>query len=103
MTNEPETLEPCPFCGGKATTRQGKNNPSLWFVDCKNMCMDFIGQSEEDVVRKWNTRYKRTCHQTNTGDCIKCSECGNFTTTRTVSKRFMPRFCGSCGAEVVDG
>lgn len=111
-----EELKPCPFCGSEPFMEKSTRYPKPrqepvdgYTVVCKNFdcigCMsdNWYRRSEKAAAKEWNTRYKRTCHQTNEGDCIKCSECGNFTTTRTVSKRFMPRFCGSCGAEVVYG
>lgn len=103
MTKE---LEPCPFCDEQPHVAKfrhnGKELDNVWFASCRSCNFSLIRKTEDEVVEAWNTRYKRTCHKTNEGDTLKCSNCGKFTTTRTASKRFKPRFCGSCGAEVVD-
>lgn len=67
MSN-PETQNPlpCPFCGGAADIRKGREPQMhcvVWEIACKrcNMspgspCVSAVGVSKKEVTGKWNTR-----------------------------------------------
>lgn len=92
MTKE---LEPCPFCGGKATVEPF--NDENWFASC-NECdatiEDFPNRSE--AAKAWNTRYKRTCRLIMRDGSPACSEC-------LAEQDYEAKFCDQCGAEVAYG
>ena len=48
-------LKPCPFCGGSGIRIEPVNKwrKSLF---CQNCHAKFIGESEEKLIEKWNTR-----------------------------------------------
>lgn len=51
-------LKPCPFCGGEAKhIKRTNEHPHVHAVWCENCnCRTSFGQSEKEVMRKWNTR-----------------------------------------------
>lgn len=120
LTNE---LEPCPFCGGEViheingTTGLYVCNKSGCYAEFK-FPQDFSRADnplrKEESERRWNTRYKPTCHNISTykpklgtfdtGGHFVCSECGFAYSFAELPYRLCPE-CGAelCGAEVVDG
>lgn len=66
MKDPMSELKPCPFCGGAANIRKGREPQMhcvVWEIACKrcNMspsspCVSAVGVSEKEVTEKWNTR-----------------------------------------------
>lgn len=59
-----EELKPCPFCGGKAVTKEGKNHAKIHvhWVECGNYqhcqvhcCTNQVG-TEKQAIKIWETR-----------------------------------------------
>lgn len=94
MTDE---LKPCPFCGGEPLAME--THPGYGLVCCSR-CGASTDPDEamppDELVKAWNTRYKRTCE---IGDGLDCSNCGAIFDIGPCDK---PRFCMYCGAEVAD-
>lgn len=97
--------KPCPFCkdGGKVEV----DNPMLGYISgygfhCIKCDAYFqLGDSEEEAIEAWNTRYERTCHKIpgrmKYGTRVpKCSECGQS----LGDKRW--NYCPNCGARVIN-
>lgn len=113
MTNE---LEPCPFCGGEVTHET--SDLGGLFV-CQNPKCDarfkFPGdfsrpvKHKEESERRFNTRYKRTCHGIKNESepkeqWVRCSECNcELWWQDPTTSEHVINFCSNCGAEVVDG
>ena len=53
-------LKPCPLCGSEAQTYR-LNKGRYWFAEClgdPGCCRIGAFASEEEAIRRWNTRYK---------------------------------------------
>lgn len=94
-------LKPCPFCGGEADMNDegAECSPDRFWACCTNHKCFVEGTgvcaTEEEVAQAWNARYERTCKPICKGTSISCDACG--------SELHDPfRFCGGCGAKVVD-
>lgn len=107
MTKE---LEPCPFCGGEVE----RNNPLPGYFSghgfhCRKCNAYFqLGDDDIEATEHYNTRYKLTCTNEYGSECtwLRCSECGaitKVTASRDMTDELMSKWCGNCGAEVVDG
>lgn len=113
MTKE---LEPCPFCGGEAMLCENLDYSYVYCMRCgcqTNEVGDIL-----DAIEAWNTRYKRTCHDTTPylsnglpyPDIFTCSECGAREDGVVKEEGMYCYNCGAmfdgkhipCGAEVVD-
>ena len=57
-------LLPCPFCGGEARVRDCTREEQTTIVNgqmhkmcgCKDYCVEMFGYTEEEAIKKWNTR-----------------------------------------------
>ena len=57
-------LLPCPFCGGEARVRDCTREEQITIVNgqmhkmcgCKDYCVEMFGYTEEEAIKKWNTR-----------------------------------------------
>lgn len=116
-------LKPCPFCGmddHAELVEDGSGGFLGAYVKCHNcnargpLHMFFppggitgrlylhnenIHENREDVVPvafdDWNSRFERTCKPIRRGTIISCGACGS-----ELHEPF--RFCGRCGARVVE-
>ena len=104
-------LKPCPFCGSE----WHEDDDDGWIridhlKDCYLSAISssttwFIKQSMDKTwfAEHWNTRAERTCEVTEYNDCGPHAEdctivlsCGH----RTLG--YIPNYCPSCGAKVVE-
>lgn len=93
----PETLKPCPFCGGVhielICMGTGLDDPHV--VQCDDCDASASGMSRDEAAAAWNRRAERTCRYV--GDEISggCSECRGWLDPAC-------SYCPSCGARVVE-
>lgn len=88
-------LKPCPFCNGSQEATQDSRGKWRGSHEC-----DFVDPSAwfdtyEEFKETWNARCERTCTPIRRGTIISCGVCGS-----ELHEPF--RFCGSCGAKVVE-
>ena len=102
-----EELKPCPFCGGEGVAYLVPDYPKKigprYSVIC-NGCgasVTTIFQYKRDAIDAWNRRAERTCRNLNPPSCrdFECSECGE---SSEFTPGFMPSYCPSCGARVIE-
>lgn len=53
---QPESLKPCPFCGGEAKLLGKTMSP--WRVRCEKCGTSTITESKKYVITRWNNRVK---------------------------------------------
>lgn len=79
-------LKPCPFCGesvvvGKLQYEMGfgiihPDNDCIW-MDTDSPCSDNIYDTEEECIKKWNTRNEKHCSNCKYSYGLRCTiNCG---------------------------
>lgn len=110
--------KPCPFCGSKYTQVRymgGKwQEPSAFSSGYRGECCGCYAvtaayNTEAEAIDAWNTRAERTCHNARLyghAYYFVCSECGwnlvNVGKDSIELAAMMLRYCGGCGAKVVE-
>jgi Lar family restriction alleviation protein len=51
-----EEIKNCPFCGELAVIEQEDKGWGYFIISCINCDANIRGETEDDVIRKWNKR-----------------------------------------------
>ena len=104
---ESDLLEPCPFCGGHATSygtrKMASGGSTHCLIHCDECSARLSAETEAEAVSAWNRRAERTCRVVSAKECggvgyaPGCSECG-----WQMADSMWHSFCPNCGARVLD-
>lgn len=105
-------LLPCPFCGSKAEMYINYAwSHSAYTILCSNslcaVCPMVECDTEEEVVKAWNTRVEKTCVMKSIKhgplyDVFQCTNCGTEFAERNTEDYIDYEYCKVCGAKVVE-
>ena len=104
---ESDLLEPCPFCGGHATSygtrKMASGGSTHCLIHCDECSARLSAETEAEAVSAWNRRAERTCRVVSAKECggvgyaPGCSECG-----WQMAGSMWHNYCPNCGARVLD-
>lgn len=111
LAKTPDSLLPCPHCGGEAEARDGSSTTP--YIRCKSCgCRTGSSRDMDRLKEAWNRRFDRTYRMDYDPvhcDYI-CTSCGErYETDMYISisgddRRFFKpmRYCPNCGARVIN-
>ena len=87
----PETLKPCPFCGGDAIVHSDFRDRGLWTVSCKSRlecyAIEDYYPSQEEAISAWNMRVNRL------ESLRSCPFCGGKAKVYSISRHIWRAAC----------